>query len=115
MGIAKIHGFHAHVYFSEETLDQARRLCETARDRFSITMGRVHKQPVGPHPCWSCQLAFPPEKFGDVIPWLALNREGLTIFVHTETGDDIKDHTKHAMWMGQILPLDLSKLARSEG
>jgi aromatic ring-cleaving dioxygenase len=38
--------------------------------------GACTKKPVGPHPCWSCQLAFPPEKLGDVTPWLALNREG---------------------------------------
>ena len=110
--MAEIYGFHAHVYFGEETFEQARRLCETALDRFSINMGRMHKRPVGPHPCWSCQLAFPPEKFGNLIPWLALNREGLVIFVHTETGDDLKDHTKHAMWMGQMLPLDLSNFSK---
>lgn len=106
--MAEIRGFHAHVYFAEETFEQARRLCEAARNRFAIGMGRMHRRPVGPHPCWSCQLSIPPEKFGDVVPWLTLNREGLVIFIHTDTGDDLSDHTKHAMWMGQMLPLDLS-------
>lgn len=112
--MAAIFGFHAHIYFTEETLEQARTLCETARDRFSISMGRMHKRPIGPHPAWSCQLAFPPERFGEVIPWLATHREGLVIFVHTETGDDLADHTKHAMWMGQMLPLDLSNFVSAE-
>jgi len=49
--MANIHGIHAHVCFSEEPLDQAHRLFEAARDRFSLTMGRMHKKPVGPHPC----------------------------------------------------------------
>ncbi len=100
-------GFHAHVYFSEETFEQARDLCEAASDRFAVTMGRMHKKPVGPHPVWSCQLAFAPDQFGAVIPWLALNRDGLVIFIHPETGDHLADHTRHALWMGQMLPLNL--------
>lgn len=106
--MASIGGFHAHVYFTGETAEQARALCEAARDRFGVTMGRFHRKLVGPHPCWSCQLAFPPEAFGEVVPWLALNRDGLTIFTHPETGDDLADHTRHAIWMGRMLPLDLS-------
>ncbi len=106
--MTEIKDFHAHVYFDADTLDQARALCEQARDTFGIEMGRVHEKPVGPHPDWSCQLAFGPEKFADVVPWLALNRNGLTVFVHPETGDGLKDHTEHAMWMGQIRPLDAS-------
>jgi len=65
--IADVSEFHAHIYFSQETLDEARALCETARDRFDIEMGRMHERPVGPHPCWSCQLRIPPEKFGEVM------------------------------------------------
>ena len=36
---------------------------------------------------------------------LSLNRDGLTLFIHPNTGDAYKDHTDHALWMGQILPL----------
>lgn len=106
--MTEITDFHAHIYFDADTLDQARALCEEARDTFDVEMGRVHERPVGPHPDWSCQLAFGPEKFANVVPWLALNRDGLTIFVHPETGDALKDHTEHAMWMGEIRPLKTS-------
>ena len=109
--MTKIDAFHAHIYFDADTLDQARALCEQARDTFGVEMGRVHEKPVGPHPDWSCQLAFGPEKFADVVPWLALNRNGLTVFVHPETGEALKDHTEHAMWMGAIRPLDVSVFA----
>lgn len=105
-----IREFHAHVYFDASTIDQAKRLCEQARDRFSVSMGRVHERPVGPHPMWSCQLAFGPDQFGTIVPWLAMNRNGLVIFTHPETGDVIKDHTDHAIWMGDIMPLELSAL-----
>ena len=109
--MSEIHGFHAHVYFDAASLEQARALCEAARDRFAVEMGRMHQKPVGPHPRWSCQIAFKPEQFGEVIPWLALNRSGLTVFIHPETGDDLTDHTDHALWMGEMLALDLSIFA----
>ena len=106
--MSEINDFHAHVYYSEETLEQARVLCEAARDKFGVTMGRMHKQPVGPHPCWSCQLTVDPETIGPFLSWICLNRDGLVLFIHPSTGSDLADHTKHAIWMGQMLPLDLS-------
>lgn len=108
--LSQIEDFHAHVYFDEATIGQARALCEAARDRFGVVMGRVHERPVGPHPMWSCQLAFPPELFAEVIPWLALNRAGLIVFVHPNTGDEVRDHTDHAIWMGAVKKLDLDAL-----
>ena len=105
--MAEIEGFHAHVYFDEGTVAQARALCEEAARRFGVTMGRMHERPVGPHPRWSCQLAFPPALFGEVVPWLALERNGLTIFIHPETGDELGDHRDRAIWMGEMLPLKL--------
>lgn len=103
-----IRGYHAHVYFDESTVENARALCEHAANEFGAEMGRVHERPVGPHPMWSCQLAFRPETFDKIIPWLALNRAGLTIFTHPETGDDLKDHRDHGIWMGSMPDLDLS-------
>jgi aromatic ring-cleaving dioxygenase len=104
----RIKGYHAHVYFDASSIDQARALCEQAAELFPVRMGRVHERPVGPHPDWSCQLAFEPQLIGDVLPWLALNRKGLVVFLDPETGDDLLDHTEHAIWMGEIRPLNLS-------
>jgi len=53
-------------------------------------------------------VAFGPELIGVVLPWLALHRNGLVVFLHPETGDELADHTDHAIWMGAIRPLDLS-------
>ena len=102
-----INGYHAHVYFDENTLDQARRLCERVRDEFGAEMGRVHERCVGPHPMWSCQLAFEPAQFATIMPWLAVNRDGLTVFTHPETGDHLKDHRDHGIWMGSMPDLKL--------
>ncbi|WP_170350427.1 DOPA 4,5-dioxygenase family protein [Ruegeria atlantica] len=104
----EITGYHAHVYFDADTVDAARRVCEEAAGLFSIDMGRVHERNVGPHPRWSCQLAFAPDAFDQVIPWLMLNRQGLTIFTHPETGQHLEDHRDRAIWMGEMLELNLS-------
>jgi aromatic ring-cleaving dioxygenase len=36
-----------------------------------------------------------------------LNRDGLTVLVHPETGNDLRDHGVHAVWFGAVLPLRL--------
>ena len=84
------------------------RLVRRGQATVGVTMGRVHERAVGPHPDWSCQLAFGPELIGVVLPWLALYRHGLVVFMHPDTGNDLLDHTDHAIWMGAIRPLDLS-------
>ena len=91
-------------------LRRPRALCAEAGTLFALRVGRLHERLVGPHPRWSCQLAFAPQLFGEVIPWLALHRDGLTVFVHPETDDVIRDHTQHALWMGEMLELNLDAL-----
>lgn len=100
--------YHAHVYFDETSTDQARQLCEAAAAQFSVQMGRVHQKLVGPHPRWSCQLAFDSTQFDGLVPWLDANRAGLTVFVHGLTGDNLQDHTAHASWLGEAVELNLS-------
>ncbi|MFW8636867.1 DOPA 4,5-dioxygenase family protein [Cribrihabitans pelagius] len=106
-----ITGYHAHIYFDEATVAGARALCETAAATFGLQMGRVHEKCVGPHPMWSCQLTASPEQFARLLPWLALNRNGLTVFAHPETGDDLADHRDHGIWLGTGLDLDFSVFA----
>ncbi|MDJ0651058.1 MAG: DOPA 4,5-dioxygenase family protein [Xenococcaceae cyanobacterium MO_188.B19] len=107
--ISLIKGYHVHVYFDESTVEQAKLLCEEAGKRFSVTVGRIHQKPIGPHPNWSCQLAFSRNEYADLMSWLALNRKGLTILIHPLTGNDLLDHTDYASWMGkpQVLKLDV--------
>ena len=102
-----ITSYHAHVYFDTATLDQARALCTAAAATFPVKMGWMHERPVGPHPMGSCQLSFQPEVFADIIPWLALNRDGLIIFTHPETGNHLENHRDHGIWMGGMPDLKL--------
>ena len=56
------------------------------------------------------QVAFPPERLATILPWLMLNRSGLTILLHPETGNEYADHSRHALWLGAMLPLRLEVL-----
>lgn len=106
--MSEVQGYHAHVYFDAQTIERARALCGEVSQRFGLKMGRVHERPVGPHPDWSCQLSVNHAQFADVMLWLALNRDGLVVFTHPLTGNDLADHTEHAIWMGAVRPLDVS-------
>ena len=107
--------YHAHVYFDAQTVDRARRLCEDARTQCGVAVGRVHEKLVGPHPRWSCQLAFDSKQFDALIAWLIEHRGGLTIFVHGLTGDDLEDHTTHASWLGKPAKLNLEVFRKNAG
>lgn len=101
--------YHAHIYFDETTKDTAWALREEIMQKYpDIPMGRFHERCVGPHPRWSFQVAFNPDIFADFTDWLMLNRQGLTVFLHPQTGDNLKDHRDYPLWMGEMLDLDLS-------
>ncbi len=108
----EISGFHAHIYFDTASRDVAARVREGLGARFDVRLGRWHDQPVGPHPKSMYQVAFLPNQFEKVVPWLMLNHEGLDVLIHPETGDDVKDHTDHALWLGEKLELNIDILRR---
>jgi aromatic ring-cleaving dioxygenase len=97
--------WHAHVYFDTASRDAAWSLRESIERSFPVDMGRFHEKLVGPHPRFSYQVAFKNDHFGPLLSWLALNRSGLTIFIHPNTGNEYEDHRDRAIWMGQQVPL----------
>lgn len=101
-------GYHAHIYFDANDSALAEDVCKQAHEKFGATVGRMHDRPVGPHPRGNYQLSFGTDVFGKVVPWMILNRAGLTVFVHANTGEDLKDHTEHVMWLGPSELLNLS-------
>lgn len=102
--------YHAHVYYDAASKATAAALRDTIAARFTVKLGRWHDDPVGPHPTGSYQIAFGPELFATLVPWLMLNRAGLTVLVHPNTGEDLADHRDRALWLGESRELDLSVL-----
>ena len=113
--IALITGYHAHIYYDDESRPRAARLRERIEGRFAVAMGRWRDQPVGPHPQAMYQVAFAAPEFAMIVPWLMLNRDGLTILVHPETGDAYADHATHPLWLGEKLVLRLDILRKLIG
>lgn len=107
---ADIEGYHAHVYYAPDTRAIAEQLRESVGASFTVTLGRWHDRPVGPHPVPMFQIAFAVGEFPRLLPWLMLNRNGLSILVHPLTGDDVDDHSSFALWLGPPLPLRLDQL-----
>jgi DOPA 4,5-dioxygenase len=109
--IARIQDYHAHVYYDADSKPAAEAVRAGLEHAFpGAVYGRWHDRPIGPHPDWSYQVAFTPDLFAQIVPWLALNRRGLTVFVHPNSGDAVADHRDHAIWMGAVRPLDLTVL-----
>jgi DOPA 4,5-dioxygenase len=111
--VSEITSWHAHVYYDAVTQEIAARLRDEVAARFSVQMGRWHAVPVGPHPAAMYQIAFAVDAFPALAPFLALNRNGLTILLHPNTDSPHDDHLDHALWMGAVLDLDASILPAS--
>jgi aromatic ring-cleaving dioxygenase len=101
--------YHAHVYYDpQKTRGRAEHLRERVAAEFPrAKLGRWHDELVGPHSQSMYQIAFPSGMLASFLPWLMLNRDGLTILLHPETGNEYRDHTAHAAWLGAALPLRL--------
>jgi DOPA 4,5-dioxygenase len=110
---ALIESWHAHVYFDASSRELAWDLRETIVERLAgrMVMGRFHEKPVGPHPMWSYQMAVQPEHFAEVLGWLTLNHAALDVFVHPNTGDELRDHRDCALWLGRSHTLNLAALS----
>lgn len=104
---ASIAAYHAHIYYAAKTRTIAARLRSRIERRFPVRMGRWHDEAVGPHPVSMYQVAFPATLFPRIVPWLMTNRDGLTILVHPETGDDYIDHAQYGIWLGEKIALRL--------
>ena len=101
-----IRSWHAHVYFdSPAPRQRAEALRQRIAERFAVQMGRWQEVPVGPHHTPMYQVAFGPEVFARLVPWLMLHRDGLSVLVHPNTLAPLADHLQHALWLGTPLPL----------
>jgi len=109
---AKIRGYHAHVYYDPASRIDAAHLRDAIERGFEVEMGRWRDEAVGPHSQLMYLVKFGVSEFARIVPWLILNRSGLTILVHPETGDDYQDHAVNALWLGDKLKLRLEVLRR---
>lgn len=111
LNTACIRDWHAHVYFDAASRASAWALREAVGMHLAgkVEIGRFHENPVGPHPMWSFQLRIQTQDFLHVLEWLVLRHGMLDVFVHPNTGDGLRDHRDHAMWIGKSHILNLAR------
>jgi DOPA 4,5-dioxygenase len=96
-----IQDWHVHVYYDETSKTVAQSLRGDIETEFAgLAIGRMHDKPVGPHPEGSFQVLVPNDRMAEVASWFALNRQGLTVLLHPNTQDDLKDHRDYPIWYG---------------
>jgi DOPA 4,5-dioxygenase len=57
-----------------------------------------------------------PAQFGAFVPWLVINRGPLSALLHPNTtveGEELRNHSQRATWLGERIPLDLEILKRT--
>jgi len=103
--------YHAHLYWQDaEGRAIADRLCKGLVTRLGAVLGTRREVAGGPHPAAELHVGFPLVRFGELVPWLLVNRSGLSVLVHPMTGDARADHTIHALWLGPPQPINLDAL-----
>ena len=111
----EIKSYHVHIYYDGASKQWAGHLRREIAKRWpEAAIGRWRdKAPQGPHPVSHFQVAFRNELFSELVPWLALNRNGLSMLVHPNTGDGYEDHAFHDMWIGPSADLCLDGMRAS--
>lgn len=110
--IQDIKDYHAHVYFSADTRSTAVGLYEKLQE---FGQGRIHlnsiaDEPRGPHVSRMFGIDIPKAMLEPVLGFLLLNHGSHSVLFHPVTGNELLDHTHHALWLGQPQPLNLAVL-----
>jgi DOPA 4,5-dioxygenase len=105
--------FHAHVYYTGETRASASALSGALS---SLAGGRLKFStlsdgPRGPHVTPMFGVDIPAADLPEVLAYLMTRHGPHAVLIHPVTGNELLDHTHHALWLGMPQPLDLAKLA----
>ncbi|KAK7687502.1 hypothetical protein QCA50_009379 [Cerrena zonata] len=103
-----------HVYYESDTKEESDKLREKLLIDFEqegkeglIIVKKLPKDvAIGPHytPFWEVDVTRV-EIFAKLISWFLLNHGTLSVLIHPQTGDDLRDHTNAALWLGKRLEL----------
>jgi DOPA 4,5-dioxygenase len=66
--------------------------------------------PRGPHAQPMFGVDIPKASLSRLLSFLLLRHGPHAVLIHPVSGDELMDHTHHALWLGERLALDLSVL-----
>lgn len=104
--------YHAHFYYDRTEEAEAKAIRAACEDHFGarLRVGPLFNMPIGPHPVPMFEIDCHEVTLNELKSWLKENRAGHSVLIHPNTGDDLKDHTEHATWLGKPLSLRLERL-----
>ncbi|CAG7921088.1 unnamed protein product [Penicillium olsonii] len=107
-------GFDVHVYFNprdESQTSYAQDLWTRIRLEFpELRIYPLHTIPQGPHAPGMFEVAlFTPHQFGAFVSWMFVHRGPLSVLVHPNTDDELRDHLHMTAWLGPEVPLDMQR------
>ena len=100
---------HAHIYFPIEQRDRAAALREAVSRAFEGRLLKVSElvdHALGPHPVPTFEIHFDAKLRAGMRDFLEANRNGLSVLIHEDTGDDHRDHRENIEWLGEPVALD---------
>lgn len=110
--------FHIHIYFDPGTESEkaARGLSERIQKKLtSLVQENEIKRigdvgVVGPHTKPNIEIDITALGLSRIMNLLSLSGLGnqFSVLVHTETGNDLKDHNEGAVWFGKPVPFNQS-------
>ena len=96
--------YHCHIYYndqSQESIDTLFLSLSELKTRTLKLMPRK-RHATGPHPLPMVEAHFEEEDFQFLKSWLEKNRGVHPVLLHEDTGHDHVDHTRGALWLGEI-------------
>ena len=93
---AIIKDYHARIYYDPARPASAQRASRTRRRAFPRRGWTLARRAGRAASALDVSGCVPARLLASLLPWLMLNRDGLTVLLHPGTGDAYADHTAHA-------------------
>ena len=100
---------HAHIYFpldQKASAEAVRATISSQLSGFYSTLSELNDRPIGPHPLPSFEVHFSEEHLSRFRTFFESHRQGLSVLIHRDTGDDPLDHRENIEWLGSPVALD---------
>ena len=105
--------YHAHIYWKHIGERVQALSLRSQLEALGCSLGKIHDQPIGPHPLPMYQARYDSSNQAEVES--LLRTQTMSILLHEDIGvDHVRDHTDGARWINKPLDLNLKFLETLE-